>query len=369
LAFLVLMAGVSAEPLAPRPALPAISRLEADAALLAGADSWPEEEPGTAELRLAGGLSRSLGAGAWALRYGGVMQAWQEGYLLDGHLLELAVEGSGSPSLGGLARFRGSAAWGWAETLLAGAGRLELGRWKGRALVGPAMRGDSEGSSFGLGLGAQSAVRISPRLTGIGLVETRHWTAEDYPAAELEGDLSLRWAGGGQLAVQAGGGGTVALGGKDDAWVAGIPPSGLLTLRGWLAPEVALWRSAYLAVEVSGETAGEDYRRVRLMAGLGARLGRLSSDEAPAYGARGVVFHYLAVGAESVAVAGSFSGWEPLALEPGPGGAWSLHMPLEPGEYEYVYLVDGQPMSPPEATRRRPDGFGGENGVLWVGAE
>ncbi len=47
-------------------------------------------------------------------------------------------------------------------------------------------------------------------------------------------------------------------------------------------------------------------------------------------------------------------------------GDWRVELTLPAGIYEYIYLIDGQPLTPPEATRRQDDGFGGENGVLVV---
>ena len=68
-----------------------------------------------------------------------------------------------------------------------------------------------------------------------------------------------------------------------------------------------------------------------------------------------------------VSVAGSFTDWEPVPMARSEG-VWEVAMTLEPGVHEYVYIVDGTQVVPPEAPSRRDDGFGGWNGVVVVGA-
>jgi 1,4-alpha-glucan branching enzyme len=70
-----------------------------------------------------------------------------------------------------------------------------------------------------------------------------------------------------------------------------------------------------------------------------------------------------------VSVAGDFNGWNPsqTPLEPSAGGAWTVTLPLEPGRYEYMFVVDGQNwIADPFAAERTADGFGSENAVLDV---
>lgn len=45
--------------------------------------------------------------------------------------------------------------------------------------------------------------------------------------------------------------------------------------------------------------------------------------------------------AEEVALAGSFTAWEPVELKRGSGGTWFIEMKLDPGRHEYVFIVDG----------------------------
>jgi hypothetical protein len=67
-----------------------------------------------------------------------------------------------------------------------------------------------------------------------------------------------------------------------------------------------------------------------------------------------------------VEVIGSFNDWTAEPLHPSAGGAglWELDRALPSGRHSFVYLLDGVPFLPQEVTRRQPDGFGGENGVI-----
>jgi hypothetical protein len=74
-------------------------------------------------------------------------------------------------------------------------------------------------------------------------------------------------------------------------------------------------------------------------------------------------------GAMTVAAAGDFNGWDPAQtpLEPTANGAWSVTLPLEPGRYEYMFVVDGEDwIVDPFAVEQSDDGFGAQNAVLEV---
>jgi hypothetical protein len=80
----------------------------------------------------------------------------------------------------------------------------------------------------------------------------------------------------------------------------------------------------------------------------------------------------------SVSVRGSFNGWAETAMSFRDDGTWSIVIPLEPGEYQYKFFVNGHwpndmehgpggaPVDP-DATRYMPDGYGGQNAVRLVG--
>ncbi len=72
--------------------------------------------------------------------------------------------------------------------------------------------------------------------------------------------------------------------------------------------------------------------------------------------------------AGSVSVAGDFNAWnaEDTRLRPAGDGWWEIDLRLAPGNYEYIYVIDGRWTTPPEAKITTEDGFGGRNGVLEI---
>jgi hypothetical protein len=73
--------------------------------------------------------------------------------------------------------------------------------------------------------------------------------------------------------------------------------------------------------------------------------------------------------ATTVAAAGDFNGWNPAStpLEEVSSGAWAVTLALEPGRYEYMFVVDGQEwIADPFAVEQNDDGFGSRNAVLEV---
>jgi len=74
--------------------------------------------------------------------------------------------------------------------------------------------------------------------------------------------------------------------------------------------------------------------------------------------------------AHTVAIAGDFNGWNPQAnlLEDLEGdGIWTGTLKLEPGRYEYMFVLDGEKWFPdPNALRYVKDGFGNRNAILEI---
>jgi 1,4-alpha-glucan branching enzyme len=83
---------------------------------------------------------------------------------------------------------------------------------------------------------------------------------------------------------------------------------------------------------------------------------------------RKVTFSLPAPEALSVALVGSFKGWDqnPTALKRLKSGVWKTTLSLAPGTYEYRFLVDGQWADDPACSRRVPNPFGAENCVRVV---
>ena len=73
--------------------------------------------------------------------------------------------------------------------------------------------------------------------------------------------------------------------------------------------------------------------------------------------------------ARSVSVAGDFNGWNPAQtpLERSDGGMWTATIPLTPGRYQYMFVIDGKEwIADPLADEETTDGFGAHNAVLDV---
>jgi len=73
--------------------------------------------------------------------------------------------------------------------------------------------------------------------------------------------------------------------------------------------------------------------------------------------------------ARSVSVAGDFNGWNPseTTMERSDGGVWTTTIPLKPGRYQYMFVIDGkQWIADPLANEAARDGFGSQNAVLDV---
>ena len=86
----------------------------------------------------------------------------------------------------------------------------------------------------------------------------------------------------------------------------------------------------------------------------------------PALGVK-VTFTYEAPDASQVFLAGEFNGWSDAAnpME-NKDGVWTLTLDLEPGSYQYKFVVDGQWNPDPNNPATADDGFGGQNSVLTV---
>ena len=78
-------------------------------------------------------------------------------------------------------------------------------------------------------------------------------------------------------------------------------------------------------------------------------------------------FSLSAPEAKSVSLVGCFTGWEPINLKKQKNGIWKGSIPLEPGAYEYRFVVDGQWLNDPNCNERVPNPFGDENCRRIVG--
>lgn len=75
--------------------------------------------------------------------------------------------------------------------------------------------------------------------------------------------------------------------------------------------------------------------------------------------------------ARQVALIGTFNGWTPdgRVRTEKKGDLWVFHIEVDPGRYEYAFLVDGQEIVPdPQAVFRRNNGFGTPNSIVYATA-
>ncbi len=72
--------------------------------------------------------------------------------------------------------------------------------------------------------------------------------------------------------------------------------------------------------------------------------------------------------AKWVALVGPFNRWDMAAhrLKLRPDGAWAITLILTPGEYPYLFIVDGVPWNDPLDDRRVPCEWGGAYSVRTV---
>lgn len=72
--------------------------------------------------------------------------------------------------------------------------------------------------------------------------------------------------------------------------------------------------------------------------------------------------------ARSVALVGSFNRWDTTVhhLERGPDNFWTIVLTLAPGEYPYLFIVDGVPWNDPMDDGRAPCEWGGEYSIHVV---
>ena len=84
----------------------------------------------------------------------------------------------------------------------------------------------------------------------------------------------------------------------------------------------------------------------------------------------GVWFTLVAPEAQRVAVAGSFNQWSTTAHPLTRGrraGEWTTVVALPPGEFSFMFVVDGARwLTPPAAEQYVDDGFGTKNGIVSV---
>ena len=113
--------------------------------------------------------------------------------------------------------------------------------------------------------------------------------------------------------------------------------------------------------DLAGEVMADEKKRARVKA------------ESPALGpqqtGQGVIFSYYDPAARDVRIAGDFSDWKPLSSQPvkgGEEGVWKVKLSLNPGRYQYKYIVDGQWIIDPNNSDVETNEAGVSNSALRV---
>ena len=68
-------------------------------------------------------------------------------------------------------------------------------------------------------------------------------------------------------------------------------------------------------------------------------------------------------GAHEVAVAGTFSNWKPIPMLRRGDGSFGANLTLQPGSYEYRFIVDKKWISDPDNSDRAANPYGASNSV------
>jgi 1,4-alpha-glucan branching enzyme len=79
-------------------------------------------------------------------------------------------------------------------------------------------------------------------------------------------------------------------------------------------------------------------------------------------------FSFLAPEAQGVSIGGSFNQWNPTThpLKRDKKGIWKISLPLSPGQYEYLFFVDGEWQTDPNCSTCVENPFGTLNCVRIV---
>ena len=351
---------LAAPPPTPTIGSPGATFLGARGAVSAGVDAWTGGGGPAVLGQLDLGVAGNRG-GPWtgSARYGG----WAEvvgPIFLDGHAADFGVRHRSG--LGVAASAAGSASVRWGEVAALGSAQTGSDRISLSGAIGPVARLGVDSAIGARGSGAIGIVgsRLEPWAT----VQATAWAGSMLPHL-AQAALSLRWTPRIGFVVTPGVSG-MATGAGGEVATAGLPPANALIGRASLAVGLALNRTFRLTIDGAFE-AGPGYRRGIALAGVSARLGRLKSRGTEQIAPGQITFEVRAPDAERVAVAGTFTQWAPTFMTQ-QGSTWVATISVPPGTHEYVYLVDDVPVVPPEATLTRPDGFGGTNGVIVVGA-
>jgi hypothetical protein len=142
-------------------------------------------------------------------------------------------------------------------------------------------------------------------------------------------------------------------------------------LAGMLAAAAVAGIAVLGALAIDGASGDAPSAGTIATAPPAAPSGELAVLPAAYAGEQQVSFVFLAPAASNVSVVGEFNDWDtgatPLARVD-ERGIWTVTLPLRPGRYLYMFVVDGTRWAPDPAAPVAPDdGFGVPNSVVTVG--
>ena len=141
--------------------------------------------------------------------------------------------------------------------------------------------------------------------------------------------------------------------------------------RWWTEPRLRL--SPLVGLACAAALAGVVLLGARALEGPRAQVQAAGdSGLAAEPGTQVVQFVLVAPRAASVALVGDFNDWDPsrTPLRAAATGVWSVNVPLERGQHQYAFVVDGRDWQPdPAAPKAVADDFGSPNSVITVGGK
>lgn len=228
-------------------------------------------------------------------------------------------------------------------------------------MLGAERRWDESWTATGLMVGGDAGVHVGSRVRLRGHVEGRAFLGAPSLAAA---NLGARWSPRPALALRLdvglkGGWGTGA------AWADQIGPG---ELAGWstLSMELTPTRRWSAMADLNAWAPATSATSPTLVARAGVGVHASGQRLAPVSPER--TLRYRAPDAAKVVVVGTFTDWQPRPMERQPDGTWTLTVVLPPGIHSYMYQVDGDTVTPPDAPLTSVDDFGLRQGVIIMPA-
>ena len=82
---------------------------------------------------------------------------------------------------------------------------------------------------------------------------------------------------------------------------------------------------------------------------------------------RRIIFSFSAPEAQNVSLVGNFNNWDyTKTMKKDKEGLWTSRVDLEPGKYEYRFLVDGEWQNDPKCQTTQPNSYGSHNCILEI---